>query len=88
MNNQKQFDVQYDRCIRGATVDVSGGDFTETEASYLMGAAKEYTREGEFFELYEADEKAACQAYKRAESLERFAASIRASLRGPHLRIK
>ena len=76
----KQFDDLYEQCLGGKVINVESFDLTEENASHLMGKAKEYTREGEFFEVHESNVRAAKGAYKRAERLEKFAASIRAKL--------
>ena len=73
-------DKLFQRCLDGKSVNVDKFDFTEKDVSYLFGVAKEYQREGEFFETYEKDIRAANKSYKRCERLEKLAAAIQKKL--------
>ena len=73
-------DKLFNDCLNGKPINVNKIDFTAKDVSYLFGAAKEYQREGEFFETYEKDIRAANKSYKRCERLEKLAAAIQKKL--------
>lgn len=80
MTMTETFQKTYAKCLSGRPINVDKTNLTEEDASHLMGKAKEYNREAEYFEMHGTSGRAKL-AYRRAERLEKLAGAIRNKLK-------